>query len=105
MANIVLEVRIASSNRPCAISARNRTCNARATERDGQPVCGEVVAAGQVRVQAIEHRAWQGHDVLAIAFENQALQQKWVATDLHTQVWSQMEANFAGFGVKNYNTI
>jgi heme-degrading monooxygenase HmoA len=46
-----------------------------------------------------------GDHVLAIAFENQALQQKWVATDLHTQVWSQMEVNFAGFGVKNYNTI
>jgi heme-degrading monooxygenase HmoA len=46
-----------------------------------------------------------GEYVLAIAFENQALQQKWVATDLHTQVWSQMEANFEGYAVKAYNTI
>ena len=46
-----------------------------------------------------------GDHVLAIAFENQALQQKWVATDLHTQVWSQMEANFDGYSVKNYNTV
>ena len=37
-----------------------------------------------------------GDYVLAIAFESQTLQQKWVATDLHTQVWSQMEANFDG---------
>lgn len=46
-----------------------------------------------------------GEYVLAIAFESQTLQQKWVATDLHTQVWSQMEANFAGYTVKSYNTI
>jgi heme-degrading monooxygenase HmoA len=46
-----------------------------------------------------------GEYVLAIAFENQALQQKWVATDLHAQVWSQMEANFDGYRVKAYNTI
>ena len=46
-----------------------------------------------------------GDYVLAIAFENQTLQQKWVATDLHTQVWSQMEANFEGYAVKTYETI
>lgn len=46
-----------------------------------------------------------GEYLLAIAFESQALQQKWVATDLHTQVWSQMEANFDGYTVKEYNTI
>ena len=46
-----------------------------------------------------------GEYVLAIQFENQAMQQKWVATDLHTQVWSQMEANFEGYTVKAYNTI
>lgn len=43
--------------------------------------------------------------VLAIIFESQAQQQKWVATDLHTQVWSQMEANFENYAVKAYNTI
>jgi heme-degrading monooxygenase HmoA len=46
-----------------------------------------------------------GEYVLAIQFENQAMQQEWVATDLHTQVWSQMEANFEGYTVKAYNTI
>ena len=46
-----------------------------------------------------------GDYVLAIAFESQALQQKWVATDLHTQVWSQMEANFAGYTVTAYHTL
>ena len=46
-----------------------------------------------------------GEYVLVIAFESQPLQQKWVATDIHTDVWSQMQANFDGFSVKNYNTI
>ena len=45
-----------------------------------------------------------GEYVLSIQFENQALQQKWVATDLHTQVWSQMEANFEGYSVTKYDT-
>lgn len=46
-----------------------------------------------------------GDYVLVIAFENQAMQQKWVATDIHTQVWSQMQATFDGYSVKAYNTI
>jgi heme-degrading monooxygenase HmoA len=46
-----------------------------------------------------------GEYVLVIAFESQAQQQKWVATDLHTQVWSQMEASFEGYTVKEYNTV
>jgi heme-degrading monooxygenase HmoA len=46
-----------------------------------------------------------GEYVLAIAFESQTLQQKWVATDLHTQVWSQMEANFDGYSVNTYETL
>ena len=46
-----------------------------------------------------------GDHILAITFESEALQQKWVATDLHTQVWSQMEANFEGYAVKTYETI
>jgi heme-degrading monooxygenase HmoA len=46
-----------------------------------------------------------GEYVLAIVFESQAQQQAWVATDLHTQVWSQMEANFDGYNVKTYNMI
>jgi heme-degrading monooxygenase HmoA len=40
--------------------------------------------------------------VLAIIFESHALQQEWVATDLHTQVWSQMEAHFDSWAVKTY---
>lgn len=43
--------------------------------------------------------------ILAIAFDSQTLQQAWVATDLHTQVWGQMQANFDGYTVKTYNAI
>jgi heme-degrading monooxygenase HmoA len=46
-----------------------------------------------------------GEYVLAIAFKSRALQQKWVATDLHAQVWLQMEANFEDYTVNAYNTI
>ncbi len=46
-----------------------------------------------------------GEHVLSIAFENQPLQQKWVATDLHTQVWGQMEANFDGYSVKAFTSV
>ena len=46
-----------------------------------------------------------GEHVLVIAFEDHTLQQKWVATSLHDQVWPQMEENFEGYTVKTYNTI
>lgn len=46
-----------------------------------------------------------GEYVLVIAFESEALQQKWVATGIHTQVWSEMEVNFESYIVKKYNTI
>jgi heme-degrading monooxygenase HmoA len=43
--------------------------------------------------------------VLSIAFENQALQQKWVATELHGQVWTQMEAHFDGYSLKTFTAV
>ena len=48
--------------------------------------------------------SWKLH-IHRIAFENQPLQQKWVATDLHTQVWGQMEANFDGYAVRTFTTV
>lgn len=38
-----------------------------------------------------------GDYVLTIAFENQPLQQKWVATELHRQVWPLMEGHLVEF--------
>lgn len=46
-----------------------------------------------------------GDYVLSIAFENQSFQQQWVKTDLHGEVWSQMEQNFEGYTVTTFNTI
>jgi heme-degrading monooxygenase HmoA len=42
---------------------------------------------------------------LVIAFENEALQKKWVATDLHQLVWPKMDASMSQFSVHNYETI
>ena len=46
-----------------------------------------------------------GDYVLSIAFENQPLQQQWVKTDLHGEVWSQMEQNFEGYTVATFHTV
>ena len=43
--------------------------------------------------------------ILTILFEDRVRQQKWVATDLHQQVWSQMESFCAGYAVKSYDTV
>ena len=42
---------------------------------------------------------------LFIEFQNQAMQQKWVAAPLHQDVWPQMEANFENYSVHNYDSV
>jgi heme-degrading monooxygenase HmoA len=42
---------------------------------------------------------------LTIAFDRQALQQKWVATDLHQEVWSALANQCSEFSVQAYNTV
>lgn len=42
---------------------------------------------------------------LVIAFQNQPQQQKWVATDLHQQVWPLMEAHCTGYSVKTFDAV
>jgi heme-degrading monooxygenase HmoA len=42
---------------------------------------------------------------LVIAFEREELQKKWVATDLHQEVWPKMDANMSQFSVHNYETV
>lgn len=46
-----------------------------------------------------------GEWILSIAFENQASQQAWVATDLHNQVWTQMEAHFDGIALRTFAAV
>jgi heme-degrading monooxygenase HmoA len=42
---------------------------------------------------------------LTIAFETHALQQKWVAANLHQEVWPQMESHFADYSVRDYTSV
>jgi heme-degrading monooxygenase HmoA len=46
-----------------------------------------------------------GDYVLSIAFENRSWQQKWVATDLHQQVWSIMKKHFVEFSIKTFDAV
>lgn len=43
--------------------------------------------------------------LLSIAFEDQSFQQKWVATEIHQQVWPQMEQHCARYSLKRYNAV
>jgi heme-degrading monooxygenase HmoA len=43
--------------------------------------------------------------VLSIAFEDQALQQKWVATDLHQKVWPLIESLCASYSLRRYDAV
>ncbi len=42
---------------------------------------------------------------LSITFQEHVLQKKWVATDLHQDVWAQIEAHLGRYTVKDYTSI
>jgi len=42
---------------------------------------------------------------LTIVFEKEDKQQQWVGTDLHQQVWPQMEDSMADYVVRKYETL
>ena len=42
---------------------------------------------------------------LSIAFESHDLQKKWVALDLHQDVWTRMENHFADYSVNDYTSV
>jgi heme-degrading monooxygenase HmoA len=42
---------------------------------------------------------------LSIAFESHDLQKRWVALDLHQEVWPQMESHFADYSVNDYTAV
>lgn len=42
---------------------------------------------------------------LSIVFETRELQQKWVAKDLHQDVWPQMESHCSGRVITYYDTV
>jgi len=83
--------------------------------KDGEGPAAEQVFAGPfsaaIRAQegfrdvALLRPGDGGDYVLSIAFESQALQQKWVATDLHAEVWPQMERHFDGYTLRTFTAI
>ena len=42
---------------------------------------------------------------LVIEFQREELRLNWVATDLHQQVWPQMEAHCANYALKNFSVV
>ena len=42
---------------------------------------------------------------LSIAFESHPLQKKWVASDLHQDVWPRMEDYCADYSVNDYTSV
>jgi heme-degrading monooxygenase HmoA len=46
-----------------------------------------------------------GEWLLRIAFESHALQKKWVALDLHQEVWAQMEKHFVDYSVNDFTAV
>ena len=83
--------------------------------KPGQAAAAEKVFAGPFKAAITAQAGFRdvqflrpsddGDYVLSIAFESQPLQQQWVKTDLHGEVWSQMEQNFEGYTVNTFNTI
>ena len=55
-------------------------------------------------VQFLRSLDGAGH-VLSIAFADQAQQQQWVATELHGQVWAEMEKHFAGYSLAIFTAV
>jgi heme-degrading monooxygenase HmoA len=52
-------------------------------------------------LQPVEGRDYE----LIIVFTDQQLQQKWVATALHAEVWAAMEANFESYKVRAFHSV
>lgn len=83
--------------------------------KSGQAAAAEKVFAGPFKTAITAQPGFRnvqflrpaddGDYFLNIAFESQPLQQKWVNTELHGEVWSQMEQNFDGFAVNTYHTV
>jgi heme-degrading monooxygenase HmoA len=42
---------------------------------------------------------------LSLAFDHQASQQKWVATDLHQEVWPAISDQCSDFSVRGYTAV
>lgn len=43
--------------------------------------------------------------LLSIVFDHQSFQQKWVGTDLHQEVWPQMERHCVQYSIMSYDAV
>lgn len=83
--------------------------------KTGQAVAAEKVYAGPFKAAITAQAGFRdvqllrpsddGDYVLSIAFENQPLQQQWVKTDIHGEMWPQMEQYFEGYTVNTFDAI
>lgn len=54
-------------------------------------------------VQLLEPERDEGDHRLVIAFQDEAAQKKWVATDLHREVWPKIEAHCSSYEVEAFH--
>jgi heme-degrading monooxygenase HmoA len=60
---------------------------------------------GFAGVSLLRSREDEDHYRLIIAFQNKDLQQKWLATDVHQQVWPAMESHCGHYSVSYYDVV
>ncbi|MGA8182120.1 MAG: antibiotic biosynthesis monooxygenase [Terriglobia bacterium] len=60
---------------------------------------------GFLSVSLLRPREESQNYLLSIVFNDQVWQQKWVATDLHQRVWSQMESHCVSYAVRSYDPV
>jgi heme-degrading monooxygenase HmoA len=60
---------------------------------------------GFVDAQLLRAKETQGNYRLCLSFDQEPSQQRWVATDLHEQVWSKMQGHFTDFAVVRYLSV
>lgn len=89
------------------VGIKVKTGQEQATEKDYQGPFTKAISTQEGFVSASMLRSLDGNDdyLLSLAFENQSLQQKWVATELHGQIWPMMESHFVSYSVKNYTAV
>jgi heme-degrading monooxygenase HmoA len=60
---------------------------------------------GFCAVELLRSNRDSGEYRLSIAFESHPLQKKWVASDLHQDVWPRMEDHCADYSVNDYTSV
>lgn len=60
---------------------------------------------GFVAIDLLQSCDDDGSCLLIIVFKNRDLQQKWVATELHQQLWPQIEGCCTNYKVRTFQSI